>query len=520
MSELQTKNPLSKAQSNIVTSPSVIRLIDKPSTLQPHQVMKLWRAKPKIFFRDVMDVKLDDWQDHCCDLYMNHQRLGLIASKGPGKTGLLAFLGWHFFITNHQPKMAALSVSKAHLMANLWAELLKWRSQSKLLTMSSNEGMSRITLKGVAEGFSFIDARAYPQQADETQMNSALAGLHADNIAFLIDEAGSIPDSVLATADAALAGEAGVGKNAKLLVTANPEEPRGMLYRASKGQSIQEWAIYNISGDPDDPKRAPRVSLKWAQEQIATYGRSDPWVMVNVLGQYPNVSTTKLISEDEVAEAMRREYKEEEVATSQHRLGVDVARGGIDNTALARRKGLKSYPIEGISSNIFGPELAGKIAFMQQDLKIERVFVDNTGGYGSSVIDSLSFFPAIELTPVIYNSKPQDKRYYNKRTEMWVRMRDWIRKGGSLAPDPGLAQEIMMPNVYFVNGVFRLEEKEQIKVRLGRSPDKADALAQTFADIEQPSMYPHFGMNGERYNSGSRHISEEGEQEENPFYRS
>lgn len=486
-------------------------LLDKTAELQPTQVLRLWQQKPKIFYRDVMDLTLDPWQEDCVDLYLHNQRVALVASKGPGKTFLLAMLGWHFFITHHQPKMAALSISKEHLMSNLWAELLKWRAQSKLLSLSTNEGFSKITLKG-HEGYSFIDARAYPKQADETQMASALAGLHSDNVGFLIDEAGTIPDSVLATADAALSTGEGPTKMARLLVTANPEEPRGIIYRAYMGRTHQKWSVYTISGDPDDPKRAPRVSIDWAKEQIKTFGRDDPWVMVNVLGKYPTVASTKLISEEEIHESMNRDIKDLEVHNQQYRMGVDVARGGVDSTALAPRRGLKAYPIEAISSNVFGPELAGKIAFLQQEKKIERIFVDNTGGFGSSVIDSLALFPHMDVTPVVYNSRAQDKRYYNKRTEMWVRMRDWIKKGGQLPKDPSLAEELLMPKVLFANGVFRLEEKEQIKARLGRSPDKADALAQTFADIEQESFYyqdPSFKDSGKPMRQRQMHISDE-----------
>jgi hypothetical protein len=120
------------------------------------------------------------------------------------------------------------------------------------------------------------------------------------------------------------------------------------------------------------------------------------------------------------------------------------------------------------------------------------VFVDNTGGYGSSVIDSLALFPNLDITPVVYNAKAQDPRYLNKRTEMYMRLRDWVRNGGQLPNDPGLAEELMMPRIIFHGGKSRLEEKEQIKARLGRSPDKADALAQTFADVETHSFYADF----------------------------
>lgn len=474
-----------------IQAPNVQRYLNKPLSLQAPTTLKLWRMRPKIYASDVLDLTLDAWQEDVVDLYLANQRLGLIASKGPGKTFVIAFLGMHFFTTNHLPKIAALSVTKDHLMSNLWAELLKMRMRSPILQKSITDGATKIGLVG-HEGYSFIDARSYPKQADENTMASALAGLHADNVAFLIDEAGTIPDAVLATADAALSQEVSATTNSKILATGNPEVAKGILYKAYMKRTIQKWAIYTVSGDPDDPKRAPRVSIDWAREQIATFGVDDPWVQVNVFGKYPTTATNALLSEEEIHEAMKRQVEEKHVKNSQNRLGVDVARGGIDRTVFARRRGLKAYPLEAISSDVFGPELAGKIAFMQQDLGVERVFVDNTGGYGSSVIDSLGMFPHLDVTPVVYNARAQDKRYYNKRTEMWVRMRDWVKKGGQLPNDPGLAEELMMPKLMFHGGVIRLEEKEQIKARIGRSPDKADALAQTFADVEQPSFYGDF----------------------------
>lgn len=470
---------------------NVNRYLDKTIDIQPHHVMKLWRHRPKIFMRDVMDVSLDLWQEDCVDMYMEYQRMAMVASKGPGKTFILSMLGWHFFMCYFQPKIAALSISKDHLMSNLWAELLKWRARSPLLEHSTNDGFSKITLKG-HEGYSFIDARAYPKQSDESQQASVLAGLHADNVGFLIDEAGLIPDAILATADAALSTGDSDTKRARLIVTGNPEYPKGMVHRAYKGRSKQRWGIYTISGDPEDPRRAPRVSKTWAQEQIETYGRDHPWVMVNVLAQYPNVTNDFLISEQDVHDSMNRRIDDVLVKNSQMRLGVDVARGGIDSSVLFRRRGLKAYPVEEVGSDILGPELAGKVVLQHQDHGIERVFVDDTGGYGSSVVDSLSLFPHIDVTPIKYNAKAQDKRYFNKRTEMWCRMRDWIKKGGQLPNDPRLAEELMMPKLAFHGGVMRLEEKEQIKTRLGRSPDRGDALAQTFADVEQPSFYANY----------------------------
>lgn len=466
-------------------APSVNRYFGKALDVQPAHVMKLWRLRPKIFFKDLLNFVLDDWQEEVIEEGYNvYNRNAVVANKGPGKTALLAVTALHFLSTHHLPKCAALSVTGDHLRDNLWAEMLKWRSLSQTLIKSLTDGNSKIAVRG-HEQYSFISARSYPKDADENTMASALAGLHADNVAFFIDEAGSIPDAVLATADAALSTGDSDTKKGRIMVTANPERPSGMIYRASLGQTVQKWKVFHVTGDPDDPKRSKRVSVEWAREQILTYGADHPWVQINVFGKYPKNSAEQLLSETEIAESMRRNISEEQVSTSQNRLGVDVSRGGADSTVFFRRKGLKAYPCEPVSSELYGPELAGKAMFYARDQKVERVYVDMTGGYGSSVYDHLMTFNSVDVVGVVYNAKAhQDKLYANKRTENWVRMRDWVRKGGQLPNDPLLAQELLMPKLFLHGGKFALEDKAQIKKRLGRSPDRADALSQTFHDIE------------------------------------
>ena len=50
-------------------------------------------------------------------------------------------------------------------------------------------------------------------------------------------------------------------------------------------------------------------------------------------------------------------------------------------------------------------------------------------------------------------------------------MVEWIRRGGCLPNVPELIGELTTPTYTFVHGRFQLEDKNQIKARLGRSPD-------------------------------------------------
>jgi hypothetical protein len=86
-----------------------------------------------------------------------------------------------------------------------------------------------------------------------------------------------------------------------------------------------------------------------------------------------------------------------------------------------------------------------------------------------------------------FSQKAIDGRYLNKRAEMWFLLSEWVKRGGVLSSHPEIARELASATYCFMNGKFKLEDKAQIKSRLGYSPDIADALALTFALPEMPS---------------------------------
>jgi hypothetical protein len=119
--------------------------------------------------------------------------------------------------------------------------------------------------------------------------------------------------------------------------------------------------------------------------------------------------------------------------------------------------------------------------------KSEVEIIDDTGHWGHGVIDNLI---AVGHSPVgvQFHGPAIDKRYKNRRVEGWLRMTEWVRRGGVLPNIPELVAELTVPTYTFAGGVFVLEDKDMIKERLGRSPDLADALALTFMLPEAPSM--------------------------------
>lgn len=443
-----------------------------------------WKKNPVQFVEENFGVTPDFWQREALMALPHNRRMAFIACKGPGKTAFLAWAVWWFLACFINPKVICTSISGDNLRDGLWTELALWRAKSPFLMDQFEWLKTRVELKASPETW-YATARNWPKSADPGQQANTMAGLHADNIMFLLDEVGGIPDAVMAAAEAALANDSGSNpdKCAKILMAGNPTHLAGPLYRAATTERHMWW-VKEITADPDAADRTPRVSVQWAREQIEKYGRDNPWVIVNVFGRFPPSSLNTLLGVDEVNDAMKRGYDEEDFAWAQKRLGVDVARFGDDRTVIFPRQGLVAHqPVT--MRNARTPEIAARVAQGIIKWRSEMEFVDGTGGFGAGVVDNLRT-AGYEPQEIHFSGKPSDPHYYNKRAEMWFALAEWVKRGGALPKIPELVKELTEPQYTLKDGKFLMESKDQIKARLGFSPDLADALCLTFAYPDMP----------------------------------
>ena len=453
--------------------------------------IRAWKLDPVKFVRDNFRVEPDAWQLDVLRAFNKNPRLAMLASKGVGKTTILAWLCWYFLATRTHPKIAATSISADNLSDGLWSEMSKWQQKSEFLKAQFEWTKTRIFNKDAPETW-WMSARTWPKGASSEQQANTLAGLHADNIMFVIDESGGVPSSVLAAAEAALANDLGdSGHDAKLIQAGNPTHLSGPLYNAW-GKDRHMWHITEINSDPDNPKRSPRVSIEWAKAQIEAFGRDNPWVLINVFGRFPPSSSNVLMGHDDVMEAMSRKLNKDDYMYSQKRLGIDVARFGDDSTIIFPRQGLQAHKWV-VMRNARNNEIASRVIAAKNKWSGEVEYIDGTGGFGAGVVDIMiqrGFHPQ----EISFSSKPENPKYYNKRAEMWFRMAEWVKRGGSLPKDEQLLKELTTPQYYFQNGKLILQPKEIIKAELGFSPDIADALALTFTDEERATGLGELGV--------------------------
>lgn len=455
------------------------------------QTIRQWKRDPIRFVREVFHAEPDPWQLDVLALMAqpDRKRIAMKSCAGPGKTAVLAWAGWHrllcYAAPNEHPKGSAVSITSDNLRDNLWAEMSRWQNESPLLLQVFQWNKERITARDHAETW-FLAAKGWSKMADPETIGRTLSGMHSRFPFYLIDESGDIPPNMLRSAEQGLTS----CEDGLIITAGNTTSQTGMLYEVTtRGRG--QWEVVSITADPDDPKRTPRVDIEWARQQIALYGRENPWVMAYVLGQFPPGSINALLSVEEVEASMKRNAPIEAFSWAEKRLGVDVARYGDDRTVIFPRQGICAFPPivmrhargSSVSVDIASRVMAKKLEWQAQN---GQEFFDDTVGWAHGAVDVLR---AAGHSPfaIQFDKPSMDPRYVNMRAEMWLKMADWVKEWGALPNIAELVGELTAPTYFFHNGKFQIESKDQIKKRLQKSPDLADALALTFAIPDRPA---------------------------------
>ena len=409
-------------------------------------------------------------------------RIAAKASKGVGKTAFLSWVGWWFLLCFPHVRAAAASITLDNLLANLWPELALWQGYSPLLSILFRHNGRSIESVDHPKTW-FLDARSFEKDADAAKQNESMAGLHSENVLILLDEAGSMPNGVV---DAAKGIFTDRTANALLVLCGNCNDEDGPLGVISRDEP-DRWTMLEINGDPDNPDRCTRVSIEEARAEIAKNGRDDDVVRVNYLGLFPLRGSNKLLGSDEVSLAMQRDTAEKNWIDAPVIFGLDAALDGDDTNVLFKRQGAMSWHRKEWEWRKIKPgALAERIGLiLDKHEGYGAVFVDVTGGWGQGVTLRLDDLGYPNIIAVDFGAEALNPAYHNRRAEMHFLMAEWVQTVGCLPNDAQLRIELCAPIKKLGqkggHSTRMIEPKKDIKARIGRSPDKSDALALTFA---------------------------------------
>lgn len=242
------------------------------------------------------------------------------------------------------------------------------------------------------------------------------------------------------------------------------------LYFGAEGKP--DWFAARYTVYDTDALNAAEVARLRREQSEATFARE-------MLCDFSAAGTDQLISLTDVEEASKRHLQTSDFDFAARVMGVDPARFGNDKSVIVKRQGRMCLP-PAEHHKLDNMTLAALVADEIRTWRPDAVFVDE--GNGGGVIDRLRQL-GFEVIGVHFGGKAGRPRYANKRTEMWFEARDWLQAGGVIPNHMQLKQDLATPTYRFTTAtdVYQLESKDEIKDRIGRSPDFGDALALTFA---------------------------------------
>jgi hypothetical protein len=396
-------------------------------------------------------------------------QLAVASGHGIGKSALVAWIILWAISTYVDTKGVVTANTETQLKTKTWAELSKWHRlciNSHWFTLTATALFSKDPLH---EKEWRIDQVAWSEKNTE-----AFAGLHnlGKRVLLLFDEASAIPDLIWEVSEGAL-----TDSDTEIIwcCFGNPTRNVGRFRECfDGGKFAHRWKHRQI-----DSRGVKITNKAQIQKTIEDYGEDHDVVRVRVKGVFPSASFNALFGPDEIDAAMAMEYKPGIFDFAPVILGGDVARQGDDDSAVARRQGKVIFPLR--TMHIPDTSLVAAQFNMELDEhKADAFFIDASGGYGVGVIDAMrqTNHDCIE---VYFGGKATDQRYFDKRSEMYFELAKWIRSGGALPNDPILKEELLAHTYIFTKDKFRLCSKDDVKEVIGRSPDKADSVALTFA---------------------------------------
>ena len=326
-----------------------------------------------------------------------------------------------------------------------------------------------------------------PNDYDE----SAFQGIHARYVLVVIDEAGGVPKSLFDAATTLITNE-----DSRILAIGNPDDPASHFATICKPDSgwnaltIAATDTPNFTGEEvPEEARFGLVGKTWVEERRREWGEDSPLYVSKVLGQFPTTSTNSIVRYADVLACQRfEEEKQAELSRGSVSLGIDVGAGG-DTSEIREALGMKAG--RKWSDHTNDPENLVKLAMHAiRESGASLVNIDSIG-VGFHLIGHLRDLCRqarldVQIVGVNVAERAEDpERFVNLRAELWWTIgrdlsadRLWDL---SEVDDATVGQ--LVATKYLIerrSGRIIAEPKSDVRKRLGRSPDDADALLLAF----------------------------------------
>ena len=416
-------------------------------------------------------------------------QIAVASGNDIGKTALIAWLILWAMSTREDTRGVVTANTDTQLRTKTWPELKKWHN------LSINKHWFTVTATAIYSNDKDHDKTWRIDAVPWSENNlAAFAGLHnfGKRVIVLFDEASEIPEAVWGTADTFM-----LDSDTELIWIAfgNPTQNTGR-FKDCFGRFKHRWTHRQI--DSRECRIANKAKIaQWVED----YGLDSDYVKVHVRGMFPSLSVKGFFSVQDLDAAFGKVLRPEQFEFAPKILTIDPAWEGDDMLEIGLRQGLAFRILRTIPKNDNDIFIANLIAQIEKDEEADAVFID--AGYSTGIVSAgRTWGKSWQL--VWFAGASTDPGCYNKRAQMALEGKKWLKEGGALADDKELYEDILsIETVGRTDGKIQLEAKKDIKKRLGRSPGKFDAWLLSFA-------FPVAGKGGGRAleSQGSNHKSD------------
>ncbi len=488
-----------------------------------------WKSDWNKFAYDVLGAKLDTQQEEILHAIQNSRRVSVRSGNARGKDYVAAVASLCFLILHVPSKVINTAPTGRQVRSIMMPEIANLYKHAQEVL---DPGGRLLT-----DSIKFPDERHYLigfKAADRSV--ESWSGFHSPNIMVVVTEASGVDDITFTAIEGVLQA------NSKLIIVFNPNRLVGEAYRSVKSPAYKNFRLNcldapnvlnykkvltgEISEDEFVEIVIPgQVDFEWIDEKIKKLGwaievqedemvdldfkwnggcyRPSNYFKVKVLGEFPDEDEDTLIPIHWVEAAQQRwlDFSQSDrdlFVKRELKLGVDVAGMGKDRTSFA-------YRYENYFDRIVLDANKGKreTIHMENAGKIKNIiakggyaFID-TIGEGAGVysrlveqgIENAISAKASENAKGLHD-KTEVRTFANMRAFMYWSLRDDLDPQFSptlaLPLDDELTQELT--EIHWLtqsNGSIILEPKDDIKERIGRSPDKSDSVALTYYPMKR-----------------------------------
>lgn len=392
-----------------------------------------------------------------------------------GKSYLASRLVAWWICTKPDPFVVTTAPSGHQVRSILWREIKRAHKAGNL--------KGRITEGQVPEwkvGNELVAFGRKPADyVDPNEAATAFQGIHALNLLVVLDEASGIPEWLANAVETLVAND-----QSRVLAIGNPDNPTSWFaktHRPGSGYHVIKISAFDTPAYTHEeiPKNLQDllVSKTWVEERQKRWGTLNPLYTSKVEAEFPELTDDTVFTPYHINIAGNIDRRLP-TSTQPAYAGFDVARYGPDECCVYVNQ----------SGHVRHRQSWGKTDTMETVGRFRRLFTDRTpphtaidvNGVGGGVYDRLKELK-YPVTPFNGGERAHNpQKYANRRAEAFWEAREAIELGLiDLDPkDEDLAAELLEIQ-YKINshGQIQIEPKDDIKLRLGRSPNRADAFA-------------------------------------------